>query len=193
MSRQYGHHLLSVFFISVILNRSCSAFFIATTSSAITTAARPGARPTVPARMVKIGDRLRNFYFSRPHDQAVGAAAAPSPRNGSDNSSDGDGVIDLNSAMANARANLAAGTSPGAGLESAFDQADAAFADLIVTSIDSQGIGLDDEDVEELAKGGSMDETSTSKRSKGLFGDMSDVFGALSGGAHIVKREDGTV
>lgn len=52
---------------------------------------------------------------------------------------------------------------------------------------------LYDQDVEELAKGGSMDETSTSKRSKGLFGDMSDVFGALSGGAHIVKREDGTV
>lgn len=40
---------------------------------------------------------------------------------------------------------IATGTSPGAGLESAFDQADAAFADLIVTSIDSQGIGLDDE------------------------------------------------
>lgn len=38
-----------------------------------------------------------------------------------------------------------------------------------------------------------MDETSTSKKSKGLFGDMSDVWGALSGGAHIVKREDGTL
>lgn len=37
------------------------------------------------------------------------------------------------------------GTSPGAGLESAFDQADAAFADLIVTSVDSQGVDLDDE------------------------------------------------
>lgn len=52
---------------------------------------------------------------------------------------------------------------------------------------------LYNQDVEELAKGGSMDGTSTSKKSKGLFGDMSDVFGALSGGAHIVKREDGTV
>lgn len=37
------------------------------------------------------------------------------------------------------------GTSPGAGLESAFDQADAAFADLIVTSVDSQGVSLEDE------------------------------------------------
>ena len=38
-----------------------------------------------------------------------------------------------------------------------------------------------------------MDETSTSKKSKGLLGDMSDVWGALSGGAHIVRREDGTL
>ena len=47
--------------------------------------------------------------------------------------------------MANARANLAEGRSPGAGLESAFDQADAAFADLIVTSVDDQGVTLDDQ------------------------------------------------
>lgn len=55
------------------------------------------------------------------------------------------GDIDLNEAMANARANLAEGRSPGAGLESAFDQADAAFADLIVTSVDDQGVTLEDE------------------------------------------------
>lgn len=53
--------------------------------------------------------------------------------------------IDLERAMENARANLKEGRSPGAGLESAFDQADAAFADLIVTSVDDQGITLDDE------------------------------------------------
>lgn len=53
--------------------------------------------------------------------------------------------IDLERAMKNARANLKEGRSPGAGLESAFDQADAAFADLIVTSVDDQGITLDDE------------------------------------------------
>lgn len=56
-----------------------------------------------------------------------------------------DGDIDLNKAIANARTNLAEGRSPGAGLESAFDQADAAFADLIVTSVDQQGLNLDDE------------------------------------------------
>lgn len=50
-----------------------------------------------------------------------------------------------------------------------------------------------EKDVQELAKGGSMDESSTSRKSKGFFGDMSDILGALSGGAHIVKREDGTV
>lgn len=53
--------------------------------------------------------------------------------------------IDLSKAMANARSNLAEGKSPGAGLESAFDQADAAFADLIVTSMDDQGLTLDEE------------------------------------------------
>lgn len=56
-----------------------------------------------------------------------------------------DGDIDLNKAIANARTNLAEGRSPGAGLESAFDQADAAFADLVVTSVDQQGLNLDDE------------------------------------------------
>lgn len=47
--------------------------------------------------------------------------------------------------MKNARANLAEGRSPGAGLESAYDQADAAFADLIVTSVDERGINLEDQ------------------------------------------------
>ncbi|CAM9196580.1 unnamed protein product [Ectocarpus sp. 6 AP-2014] len=128
----------------------------------------------------------------------VGACSPPTDRNrpprtlknGAADSSDD---IDLSSAMANARANLAAGTSPGAGLESAFDQADAAFADLIVTSVDDQGVTLDDEEVQELAQSGMMDQDSTSKKSKGLFSDMKDVFGALSGGAHIVKRDDGTL
>lgn len=53
--------------------------------------------------------------------------------------------IDLRNGMMNARANLAEGRSPGAGLESAYDQADAAYADLIVTSVDNQGIALGEE------------------------------------------------
>lgn len=39
----------------------------------------------------------------------TGSSTPASPRNGSDNGSDDDGGIDLNSAMANARANLAEG------------------------------------------------------------------------------------
>lgn len=38
-----------------------------------------------------------------------------------------------------------------------------------------------------------MDRKDTTKKSKGLFGDIADIFEALSGGAHIVKREDGTL
>lgn len=53
--------------------------------------------------------------------------------------------IDLRNGMMNARANIAEGQSPGAGLESAYDQADAAYADLIVTSVDNQGIALGEE------------------------------------------------
>lgn len=63
----------------------------------------------------------------------------------SSNTSGNDDDIDLDMAIANARADLAEGRSPGAGLESAFDQADAAFADLIVTSVDDQGVTLDDQ------------------------------------------------
>ncbi|CAM9329820.1 unnamed protein product [Choristocarpus tenellus] len=137
-----------------------------------------------------------------------------------------DGDIDLKKAISDARNNLAEGTSPGAGLEDPFAQADAAYADLIVTSIDSQGLDLSEEDVflsafvsstsqgvivlrcptlsptcaarnrqevDELAQAGMMDTESTSKKSKGLFGDIKDVFGALGGGAHIVKRDDSSV
>jgi hypothetical protein len=45
------------------------------------------------------------------------------------------GDINLESALANARANLEAGVSPGAGLATADEQADAAYADLILTSV----------------------------------------------------------
>lgn len=65
--------------------------------------------------------------------------------------------IDLEKAMANARVNLAEGKSPGAGLDSAFDQADAAFADLIVTSVDDQGIDLDEEVTQDRTQVRSID------------------------------------
>ena len=76
----------------------------------------------------------------------IGSGGSSSSSSRSSRSSTGSGDdIDLDTAMANARANLAEGRSPGAGLESAFDQADAAFADLIVTSVDDQGVTLDDQ------------------------------------------------
>ncbi|CAM9614479.1 unnamed protein product [Ectocarpus sp. 8 AP-2014] len=152
----------------------------------------------IPAAAAAVS-RIRRPVFQSPgansNGRHVGACSPPTrpPRTLKNGAADSSDDIDLSSAMANARANLAAGTSPGAGLESAFDQADAAFADLIVTSVDDQGVTLDDEEVQELAQSGMMDQDSTSKKSKGLFGDMKDVFGALSGGAHIVKRDDGTL
>lgn len=45
--------------------------------------------------------------------------------------------------------------------------------------------------MQDLAKGGMMEEGDTEKKSKGFFGDLSDVLQALGGGAHIVRREDG--
>lgn len=38
-----------------------------------------------------------------------------------------------------------------------------------------------------------MDEQSKSKKSKGVFGDVWEIFSALSGGAHIVRRDDGSL
>ncbi|CAM9804993.1 unnamed protein product [Ectocarpus fasciculatus] len=158
-----------------------------------------GFIPAAAAAVSRIPRPVSRSQGGGENGRHVGACSPPTGRtrprltlkSGEAESSSDD--IDLSSAMANARANLAAGTSPGAGLESAFDQADAAFADLIVTSVDDQGVTLDDEEVQELAQSGMMDQDSTSKKSKGLLGDIKDVFGALSGGAHIVKRDDGTL
>ncbi len=106
------------------------------------------------------------------------------------------GVEATAKAMAVARDCEAAGLSPGAGLATAEEQADAAYADLINTSLDQRGIELSSEEVQRelqaLARGGKMwEEGSTSERSKGLLGNLKNVFDALSGGAHIEKNEFG--
>lgn len=49
------------------------------------------------------------------------------------------------------------------------------------------------QDIEELAKAGMMNREETERKSKGFIGDVAAIFEALSGGAHIVKREDGTL
>ena len=101
-------------------------------------------------------------------------------------------VESIQKALRDARQNLSDGKSPGAGLESIEDQAAAAYADLINTSMGFDG-DLSEEDAEGFAQGGMMDEGSKSKRGKGLFGDAMDIFGALGKGAHIVKQKDGRV
>ena len=61
------------------------------------------------------------------------------------------------------------GLSPGAGLPTAEEQADAAYADLINTSVIQRGL-LTDDDLDELSKGGRMwEQGSTSKKSGGLL------------------------
>ena len=84
--------------------------------------------------------------------------------------------------MAAARACEAGGLSPGAGLKDAEAQAEAAFADMINTTVD-----------EELARGGTMDAASKGKKSGSLLDDVVGLFGALSKGAHIVKQKNGRV
>ena len=61
-------------------------------------------------------------------------------------------LIDLRSGIKNARDNLEAKTSPGAGLATAEEQAEAAYADLIVTSIDFNEEELTDEEIDALTK-----------------------------------------
>lgn len=96
-------------------------------------------------------------------------------------------------AMAAARACEEGGLSPGAGLTDADAQADAAFADMINTTVDVTGEALDSEELSQLSRGGKMDEESKSKKSGGILGDVRDLFGALSKGAHIVKQKGGRV
>jgi hypothetical protein len=95
--------------------------------------------------------------------------------------------------MADARKCAAAGLSPGAGLATAEEQSDAAYADLINTSVDQRGLDLSDDDLKELNKGGKMWEkgATTAESKMGLFSDLSNVWKALSGGAHIEKNKYG--
>ena len=100
---------------------------------------------------------------------------------------------DISKAMADARACEESGLSPGAGLADADAQAEAAFADMINTTVDVTGEALDSEELSQLSRGGKMDEESKSKKSGGILGDVRDLFGALSKGAHIVRQKNGRV
>jgi len=100
----------------------------------------------------------------------------------------------LEFAMSNARKNSLEGLSPGAGLMTAEEQAEAAFADLINTSLDgADRNALTGAEISELSEGGRMDEGSKARKSGGLLADVVGLFEALSKGAHIVKQKDGRV
>jgi len=100
---------------------------------------------------------------------------------------------ELKAAMKNARMNVKNRLSPGAGLATADEQSDAAYADLINTSIDHLNDSQSDEELALLAKGGHMWEKGAKSKSNklGFFGDLMNVFEALSGGAHIEKNKFG--
>jgi hypothetical protein len=106
---------------------------------------------------------------------------------------EGPSAAEIIDAMAAARQCEAGGLSPGAGLKDSEAQAEAAFADMINTTVDVTGERLGSEALQELARGGAMDAASTSKKSGSFFEDVVGLFGALSKGAHIVKQKNGRV
>eukprot|EP00607_Mallomonas_marina_P007244 CAMPEP_0182418028 /NCGR_PEP_ID=MMETSP1167-20130531/2484_1 /TAXON_ID=2988 /ORGANISM="Mallomonas Sp, Strain CCMP3275" /LENGTH=125 /DNA_ID=CAMNT_0024591981 /DNA_START=211 /DNA_END=588 /DNA_ORIENTATION=- len=99
---------------------------------------------------------------------------------------------DIIKAMENARKGASDKLSPGAGLSTAEEQAEAAYADLINTSMDQRGISeLSVDELKELSRGGRMWEKGAVLKSRkwGVFGDMKSLVSALSGGAHIDNNE----
>ena len=99
----------------------------------------------------------------------------------------------LRSAIEKAKEIAEAGQSPGAGLD-AFESADAAYADLILTSSAQRKLDLDEGDIRALENGARMWEKGSKSRSSkkgGVIGDIINALTALSGGAHIVKDENG--
>lgn len=103
----------------------------------------------------------------------------------------------LSRALQQAKDNRQSLESPGAGVEDAFEAAEAAYADLILTSIDQRELEdeLDEEDLADLSRGGTMWEKGAKDKQNskkgGFVGDLFNALSALSGGAHIVKDENG--
>jgi len=88
------------------------------------------------------------------------------------------------------------GLSPGAGAQTADEQADAAYADLMFTCMAGQEDVEADEAWEkalDIAKKGDTSTGWQNKKSKGVMGDAMELFKALAGGAHIVRKEDGRI
>ena len=80
--------------------------------------------------------------------------------------------------------------SPGAGLGLDADaQADAAYADMIGTSLGDDA--LSDEAATALRRGGMMGDAGAVGRRAGPAASAMELFRALFGGAHIVQSDDG--
>lgn len=105
-----------------------------------------------------------------------------------------DEIINLESAMMKARLNAKMNSSPGAGLETSEEQMEAAYADLINTTVDQRRINeLSSEEMKVLSRGSTMweDNVKTKRNKFGILGDLFNVFKALNGGAHIEKDKFG--
>eukprot|EP00596_Hydrurales_sp_CCMP1899_P001474 CAMPEP_0119051098 /NCGR_PEP_ID=MMETSP1177-20130426/72830_1 /TAXON_ID=2985 /ORGANISM="Ochromonas sp, Strain CCMP1899" /LENGTH=120 /DNA_ID=CAMNT_0007030189 /DNA_START=195 /DNA_END=556 /DNA_ORIENTATION=+ len=93
-------------------------------------------------------------------------------------------------AMEAARQCAANGLSPGAGLPTAEEQSEAAYADMINTTMDQKGLDLSEQELKALNKGGRMWEKGalTTVNKMGILSDFSNLWKALSGGAHIENK-----
>lgn len=135
------------------------------------------------------GGKLKIYY--RPFTRTTNTLNMKSS-NSIDGKSDED--IKLSNSMKQARECETKGLSPGGGLATAEEQSDAAYADLINTSIDQRGIdALSEDELKNLERGGQMwEKGSKSKEPKsGFFGEVVELFKALNGGAHIEKDKFG--
>jgi hypothetical protein len=175
----------SIFSSTSNMHAACSAWVI------------PGAAaaPRAPRRSVRATRSVNNrgivwaAFRAQPLHQHIKMPAAPLRAS----ETEGPSASEISVAMQAARDCEAGGMSPGAGLASSEAQAEAAFADMINTTVDVTGESLGAEELETLARGGMMDKASTSKKSGSLLDDVKDLFGALSKGAHIVKQKGGRV
>jgi hypothetical protein len=99
---------------------------------------------------------------------------------------------DLTRALSDARESAAAGFSPGAGLGlTPEEQAEAAYADLVDTSLWGDDANAEGEnDVEALSRAGRMSAESLRRKSGGVLSGAVELFRALSGGAHITRSSE---
>jgi hypothetical protein len=116
---------------------------------------------------------------------------------------DDDDARRLTAALRHARASASAAYSPGAGLGlTPEEQSEAAYADLLDTSLgvverddedeDEDDDGLSAAEARAYASGGSMDRASMAMKNDGnAFKTAYELFKALSRGAHIVNDDTG--